>query len=57
VSAAARRVLAEQADAISETTNALVALDRRDLEAAYERASAALIDIPTLADLESSREL
>jgi len=45
MSAAARRVLAEQADAIRETASALVALDRRDLEAAYERASAALVDI------------
>jgi uncharacterized membrane protein len=44
MSATARRALAEQADAIRETATALVALDRRDLEAAYERASAALIE-------------
>jgi uncharacterized membrane protein len=37
---AARRALAEQAEAIRETATALVALDRRDLEAAYERARA-----------------
>jgi uncharacterized membrane protein len=44
MSPTARRALAEQADAIRETATALVALDRRDLEAAYERASAALIE-------------
>ena len=38
----ARRALAEQADAIRESSGPLVALDRRDLEAAYERARAAL---------------
>jgi uncharacterized membrane protein len=37
---AARHALAEQAEAIRETATALVALDRRDLEAAYERARA-----------------
>ena len=42
---AARRALAEQAEAIHDTATALVALDRRDLEAALERARAALIDI------------
>ena len=42
---AARRALAEQAEAIRDTAPALVALDRRDLEAAYERARAAFIDI------------
>jgi uncharacterized membrane protein len=40
----ARRALADQADAIRETATALVALDRRDLEAAWQRASAALTD-------------
>ena len=45
MSAPARRALAEQADAIRETATALVALDRRDLETAYERASAALTDV------------
>jgi uncharacterized membrane protein len=39
---AARRVLAEQAEAIRDGAGGLVALDRRDLEAAYERARAAL---------------
>jgi uncharacterized membrane protein len=39
---AARRILAEQADAIRDGASGLVALDRRDLEAAYERARAAL---------------
>src|SRR5271169_6896267 len=34
----ARRALAEQADAIRDTAAGLVPLDRRDLEAAYERA-------------------
>ncbi len=33
----ARRALADQADAIRETASGLVALDRRDLEAAYAR--------------------
>jgi uncharacterized membrane protein len=39
---AARRVLAEQADAIRDGASGLVGLDRRDLEAEYERARAAL---------------
>jgi uncharacterized membrane protein len=39
---AVRRALAEQADAIRDGASGLVALDRRDLEAAYERARAAL---------------
>ena len=34
---AARVALAEQADAILDAGSALVALDRRDVEAAYER--------------------
>ena len=38
----ARRALAEQADAIRESSGALVALDRRDLETAYERVRTAL---------------
>ena len=38
---AARRALAEQADAIRDTATGLVALDRRDLDAAYERAQRA----------------
>jgi hypothetical protein len=42
---AARRALAEQVEAIRDTATALVALDRRDLEVAYERAHAAFIEI------------
>jgi uncharacterized membrane protein len=42
---AARRALADQSEAIRDTATALVPLDRRDLEAAYERARAALIDV------------
>jgi uncharacterized membrane protein len=43
--AAARGAFAEQVEAIRDTATALVPLDRLDLEAAYERARAALIDI------------
>jgi uncharacterized membrane protein len=43
---ACRQVLSEQADAISESASALVALDRRDIEAAWRRARATL-DAPT----------
>jgi uncharacterized membrane protein len=42
LSESARGALAEQADAVRDTATALVALDRRDLDAAYERARAAL---------------
>jgi uncharacterized membrane protein len=42
---AARLVLAEESEAIRDTATALVALDRRDLEAAYERARATLTEI------------
>jgi uncharacterized membrane protein len=38
----ARRALGEQADAIRDMASALVALDRRDLDAAYERARTTL---------------
>jgi len=38
MSEAARRALAEQVDAIRDTATGLVPLDRRDLDAAYERA-------------------
>jgi len=41
MSEAARGALAEQADAIRDAASALVALDRRDLDAAYERARGA----------------
>ena len=39
---ACRQVLSEQADAIRESATALVALDRRDLDAAWHRARTAL---------------
>ena len=42
MSEAARRALADQADAIRDTATGLVPLDRRDLDAAYERARAAV---------------
>jgi uncharacterized membrane protein len=42
VTEAARRALADQADAIRDTPTGLVALDRRNLDAAYGRARAAL---------------
>ena len=44
MSNAARRALAEEADAIRDTATALVALDRRDLDTAYTRARAASPD-------------
>ena len=43
---ACRRTLSDQADAILETASALVALDRRDLDAAWHRAHAALEALP-----------
>jgi hypothetical protein len=39
---ACRQVLADEAAAILETASALVALDRRDLDAAWHRAQSAL---------------
>ena len=42
MSEATRRALADQADAIRDTATGLVALDRKDLDAAYERARGAL---------------
>jgi uncharacterized membrane protein len=41
-----RQVLSEQADAIRESATALVALDRRDLDAAWRRARTALDSLP-----------
>jgi uncharacterized membrane protein len=41
-----RQVLSEQADAIREAATALVALDRRDLDAAWHRARTALDPLP-----------
>jgi uncharacterized membrane protein len=45
MSDAVRRVLVEQAEAIRDTATGLVALDSRDVEAAYKRAHAALVDV------------
>jgi hypothetical protein len=42
---ACRQTLSEEAAAILETGGALVALDRRDLEAAYRRARATLDEL------------
>src|SRR5258708_4747651 len=44
--AACRQTLSDQADAILETASALVALDRRDLDAAWRRAHTALDALP-----------
>ena len=43
---ACRQALSDQADAILETASALVALDRRDLDAAWHRAHTALEVLP-----------
>jgi hypothetical protein len=43
---ACRQALSDQADAILETASALVALDRRDLDAAWRRAHTALETLP-----------
>src|ERR1700735_632517 len=43
---ACRQALSDQADAILETASALVALDRRDLDAAWHRAHTALGALP-----------
>jgi uncharacterized membrane protein len=43
---ACRQALSDQADAILETASALVALDRRDLDMAWQRAHAALEPLP-----------
>jgi uncharacterized membrane protein len=43
---ACHQVLSEQADAIPESASALVALDRRDLDAAWHRARTALDALP-----------
>jgi len=43
---ACRQTLSDQADAILETASALVALDRRDLDAAWQRAHTALEALP-----------
>jgi Predicted membrane protein (DUF2254) len=43
---ACRRGLSDQADAILETASALVALDRRNLEEAWNRTNTALVALP-----------
>jgi hypothetical protein len=43
---ACRQELSEQADAILEAANAMVALDRRDLDSAWQRAHTALEVLP-----------
>lgn len=43
---ACRQALSDQADAIQETASPLVALDRRDLDAAWHRAHEALEALP-----------
>jgi uncharacterized membrane protein len=43
---ACRQALADQADAILETASALIALDRCDLDAAWQRAHTALEALP-----------
>ena len=43
---ACRQVLLDQADAILEIASALATLDRRDLDAAWHRAHAALQTLP-----------
>ena len=47
---ACRQVLSEQADAISESVTALVALDRRDIDAAWRRARTTLDAPPQPSD-------
>jgi uncharacterized membrane protein len=47
---ACRQVMAEQADAIRESATALVTLDRRDLDAAWQLARAALDELPWPSD-------
>jgi uncharacterized membrane protein len=52
---ACRQALSDQADAILETASALVALDRRDLDMAWQRAHAALEPLPQPASVISVR--
>ena len=49
---ACRQVLSEQADAIRESATALVALDRRDLDAAWHQARTALDALPRPSNAE-----
>jgi uncharacterized membrane protein len=49
---ACRLVLSEQADAIRESATALVALDRRDIDAAWSRARTALDALPRSSSVE-----
>jgi DNA-binding GntR family transcriptional regulator len=50
---ACRQELSEQADAIRESATALVTLDRRDLDAAWHRARAAVDASPRLSSAGS----
>jgi uncharacterized membrane protein len=54
---ACRQALSDQADAILETASALVALDRRDLDMAWQRAHAALEPLPQPASVIPVRNL
>jgi uncharacterized membrane protein len=49
---ACRQVLSEEADAIRESGSGLVALDRRDLDAAWQRARTALDALPRITSAE-----
>jgi len=54
---ACRQALSDQAEAILETASALVALDRRDLDMAWQRAHAALEPLPQPASVIPVRNL
>jgi hypothetical protein len=43
---ACRQVLSDEADAILESASSLIAIDRRDLDAAWQRAHTALDALP-----------
>jgi uncharacterized membrane protein len=49
---ACRQVLSDEADAILETASALIAIDRRDLHAAWHRAHTALESLPRPSGVE-----
>jgi uncharacterized membrane protein len=52
LSDACRQVLSDEADAILETASALIAIDRRDLDAAWHRAHTALESLPRPSGVE-----
>ena len=52
LSDACRQVLSDEADAILETASALIAIDRRDLHAAWHRAHTALESLPRPSGVE-----